>query len=115
MFLVWICCGIAAAMVASSKGRVPGRWFLLGLAIGPFALIFALLASKEGPGEGEKKCPFCAEYVKNEAIVCKHCGKDLHGGVLSHDSGDTIPCLQCGHENSIRAFKCDNCGHFFRD
>lgn len=29
------------------------------------------------PSTGTRKCPFCAEFVKTEAVVCRFCQKDL--------------------------------------
>ena len=31
-------------------------------------------SSSSMPGQAQKKCPDCAEFVRMEARVCKHCG-----------------------------------------
>ena len=42
----------------------------------PLHLIYAVQQGKSDRSL-KRKCPYCAEMVKVEAIVCKHCGKDL--------------------------------------
>ena len=35
-----------------------------------------------------KKCPFCAEEIQDEAIVCKHCGMNVKTGTRSATAGE---------------------------
>ncbi|MEH6618508.1 hypothetical protein [Maribacter arcticus] len=82
--VIWIGLGIVGAMIANSKGNSGCGGFILGVLLGPIGLLISFFSSDDDNVKRQrtgdtKKCPFCAEYVKFDANVCKHCGRTLGG------------------------------------
>ena len=57
--------------IAKQKGHSMLGGLLLGLFAGPLGVLITVLV------KAEPTCPQCAEFVKREANVCRHCRADL--------------------------------------
>jgi len=80
--IIWIAFGIVGGLIAESKGNSSFWGFILGVLLGPIGLLISLFTSeneemKEKRKGNTLKCPYCANYIKKEATVCKHCGRKL--------------------------------------
>ncbi len=130
-FVTGIICSFIGGSINSSKGRSYGEGFAFGLFLGFIGLIIiAILPKNEYAieqlklSDGTSKiCPYCAEIIKREAIVCKHCGKDISGSIMENGNStftkmygkkSEIPryktCLKCFHSNPMTELNCEECG-----
>lgn len=76
--------GLLPAGIAYWKGLNFLAWWIFGASLF-LALPLVIIAQTDQEGldrravssGSSKKCPYCAEIVKVDANVCKHCGRDL--------------------------------------
>ena len=68
--------GLVGYAAADKRGfsRVAG--VLAGVFFGPFAFLLFFVSGLTR-GDASRKCPRCAEWIKAEAVVCKHCGGEI--------------------------------------
>ena len=84
--ILWLFCAMAAMSVASSKGLSGCGFALLGILLGPVGLLIALIMPpdpehrmKLGVQRGLlSPCPYCAEPIRREATICRHCGRSMN-------------------------------------
>jgi hypothetical protein len=105
----WLLCSIVVGVIAAyGRARNGGGWFLLALLISPLlAGILVLCLPAQQPKRLTRRqiveqiehlrtlreCPFCAEMVKLQAKVCKHCHSELPPPVIEQHSTQPRPTL----------------------
>src|SRR6059058_4177506 len=71
-FIFWLIINaIVGAMIGQRNNDVAGS-IIVSILLGPIGWLIALLSKGN-----LRKCPFCAESIKPEAKVCRHCGREL--------------------------------------
>ncbi|GGB07685.1 hypothetical protein [Agarivorans gilvus] len=84
--ILWLVFAVCVGVLAANKGRSGIGFFLISLILSPLiGLIITLVVSPVTEkveaaaieSGTQKKCPKCAELVKNEAVICKHCQAEL--------------------------------------
>jgi hypothetical protein len=76
--------GLIPAYIAKAKGHSFFWWWVYGSVLFIFALPMSIFLKTDQEaikeleiGKGNKRCPYCAETIRVEAVVCRFCNRNL--------------------------------------
>ncbi len=129
--IIGIILGAIVGVIAEQKNRSFFPWALYGFFFFFVAIIhIAVIGDKKYEDQDLKemgyiKCPACAEMVRREASLCRHCKTTLQAGSPQPEAEPKTPgtvrsCRWCHQEYSgAHTNKCPYCGglqiHFLRE
>ena len=77
LFIFFVIPSVVGYKLAQIKNRNVVLWAFLCFIFPPILIVLVFLGKIKKDISTRIQCPYCREFILEEAIICKHCGSKL--------------------------------------